>query len=122
VAPGPKAPSQARVLIETELRKWSVGLLVIGALSIALSGFLDPIWGVGLIILAGLSFIIRHNGMFIVFGCLLCLAGAMNLAATGFESPGWAAFGILQIFWGVQEFRRFAKFNNMLNKERDAAA
>jgi len=108
--------------METELRKWSVGLLVVGGLSIVFAGFLDPIWGVGLILLAGLSFLIRHNGMFIVFGCLLCLAGVMNLTATDFKSPGWAAFGILQIFWGVQEFRRFAKFNEMLNKERDAAA
>ena len=50
VTPDPKAPSPARELMEAELRKWGVGLLVIGGLSIALSGFLDPIWGGGLII------------------------------------------------------------------------
>jgi len=116
VIEGQEAPSPARELMETELRKWGVGLMVIGGLSIALSDFLDPIWGGGLIILGILSFLIRHCAMFIVFGCLLVLAGLMNLAFGGVKSPGWAVFGVIQIIWGVQEFRRFAKFNEMLNK------
>jgi hypothetical protein len=116
------AYSAARQEMETELRKWGVGLCAIGGISILLSGFLDPVWGGALIVLGLLSFVIRKSGMFIVFGCVLLLAGLMNLLGGGLESGGWAIFGVLQVFWGVQEFRRFAKFHTMLREEHKARA
>ena len=105
--------------MEAEIRKWGVGLLIVGGLSIALAGFLDPEWGVGLIILGIMAFAIKHCAMFIVFGCVLLLAGLMNLAFGGLDSGGWAIFGVLQIIWGIQEFKRFAKFNKKLRQERN---
>ena len=40
----------------------------------------------------------------------------MNILA-GIRSGGWAVFGAFQIFWAVQEFRKFGKFRAALRNE-----
>ena len=110
--------SPVRQEMEAELKKWGIGLCAIGGLSVLLSGFLDPVWGVILIVLGGLSFVVRKCGMFIVFGCVLLLAGIMNLTSGGSGGSMWAVFGIFQVLWGLQEFQRFGKFRKMLAAER----
>jgi hypothetical protein len=114
------AYSPARLEMETELRKWGIALCVIGGISILLSGFLDPVWGVMLIVLGLLSLVVRKCGMFIVFGCVLILAGIMNLTSGGPGGSVWGFFGIFQVLWGIQEFKRFGTFRKLLAAERDA--
>ncbi len=113
-------PAGARQKMETELRSWGVGLLVVGVVSILWSSFLNPVWGVLLIILGVFSFLVRKCGMFIVIGCGLLLAGFMNIMV-GFGS-GWFVFGCLQIYWAVQEFKKYSHFAKMLREESATAA
>ena len=90
-----------------DLRGWGWGLLFIGVLSLILQEFLDPIWG-GLLIAAAITtFFIKHRGMFIVLGIALLSAAVMNILS---GLPGWIAFGLLQAYWAVQEFRKFPKY------------
>lgn len=107
-----------RAAMQKDLKGWCVALIIIGVVSIVLSGFLDPIWG-GVLIAAGIAgFLIRHRGMFIVYGVVLMLAAMMNII-TG--RPGWVVFGILQAWWSVQEFRKFSKYAGV-GDERDSAS
>jgi hypothetical protein len=105
----PPLPEEILTQMKKELKGWGIGLIVIGAISIVLSGFLDPIWG-GLLILIGvLTLIIQKRGMFIVIGIGLLLAGLLNILSGGLG--GWTVFGIVQIYWGVQEIRKFSKYS-----------
>jgi len=94
--------------IASDLRKWGIGLVVMGAISIAAPGFLDAAWGGLLIVLGVLSFIVRRPWLFAAIGCALLVAGVSNILG-GLESPGWIVFGVLQMGWAVGEFRNFAR-------------
>jgi hypothetical protein len=112
----PLTPAQTKQELKNELKKWGFGLVVTGALSIFMPEFLNPVWGALLILLGILSFVIRKCGMFIVIGCGLLLVGLMNIFA-GIESIGWSVFGVLQIIWAIQEFRRYARYRTLLRQE-----
>lgn len=93
--------------MKKDLRSWGFGLIVIGIISIVLAGFLDPIWGGVLIVLGLLTLFIQRRGMFIVIGIALCLARIINITM---GSGGWTIFGFFQLYWGVQEIRKFWKY------------
>ncbi len=97
--------------MQKELHGWGIGLIAIGFISIFLIDFLDPGWGVVLIVLGILSLAVKKRGMFIAIGAGLLLVGLMNIGI-GSESgsTGWVIFGILQLYWGVQEIRKFKKY------------
>lgn len=80
-------------------------LIVLGILHFVLAGFLDPGWGAVLIVLGILNLLIRRRGMFIVNGLSLVLVGLLNTFLV--SAGGWTVFGLLQMYWGVQEIRRF---------------
>jgi hypothetical protein len=92
-----------------DLQSWGIGLLLVGVVSIIFSGFLDPIWGVLLIVVGILTLAIKARGMFILIGILLTLAGIMNM----FGGGGWLAFGVLQIYLGIMEFVKYGKYANV---------
>lgn len=98
--------TQIRDALKKDLRGWGGGLIIMGIISFLLSGFLDPIWGGILIAIGVATLIIQQRGMFIIIGIGLVLAGIMNISAGG----GWKIFGFLQIYWGVQEIRKFNKY------------
>ena len=94
-----------------DLRSWGIGLIVMGVLHFALAGFLEPLWGVVLIIIGILSLALRERGMFLVIGGALLLAGIWNIATSLAEGGGgWTIFGALQLYWGVKEMRKFARY------------
>lgn len=95
--------------MKSDLRGWGVGLIVIGVISIALAGILDPIWGVLLIGLGAVTLLVRHRGMFIALGVALFLAGIINIALTG-GSIFWVVFGLMQFRWGLQEIAKFSAY------------
>ena len=105
----PPLPEEILAQMKKELKGWGIGLIVIGAISIVLSGFLDPVWGGLLIVIGVLTLIIQKRGMFIVIGIGLLLAGLLNILSGGLG--GWTVFGILQIYWGIQEIRKFSKYS-----------
>lgn len=93
-----------------DLRGWGVGLLIMGVLHFFIP-LLAAQWGIVLIVLGILSFIVMHRGMFIALGCCLILVGLMNLAGSLDAGPGfWSVFGCLQIYWGIKEMAKFARY------------
>ena len=95
--------------MKKDLRGWGFGLIVLGIAHFVLAGFLDPAWGVVLIVIGVLAILVKQRGMFIMIGIALLLAGIMNIGAGG-EFGGWTIFGFLQLYWGVQEIRKFWKY------------
>jgi hypothetical protein len=119
--PDVAAQARDRAGMEQDLRGWGLGLMAMGGISILSSlfaGFLDPYWG-GLLMAVGvLALIIRRRGMFIAIGVVLLLAGALNLLSGlgglfGGAVQGsifWTVFGGAQLYWGVQEIRKFGRY------------
>lgn len=99
-------PKKTDVEMKNELRKWGIGLIILGALHLIISGFLDPIWGVLIAGIGVLNILIPKRGMFIVNGIAIIIAGLMNASAGG----GWTMFGMLQFVWGIQEIRKFREY------------
>jgi len=91
-----------------ELRTWGVALIVLGGIHFLLSGFLDPTWGIVLVVLGVLNLAIRARGMFIANGLALLAVGLMNIFSGGLG--GWTAFGVLQLYWGGKELLKFGKY------------
>jgi hypothetical protein len=101
----------AREAMLKDLSNWGGGLILIGIAHIAFASFLDPGWGVILIILGVLVLAIKTRAMFVVIGLGLWLAAYSNLTAgiSGF----WFIFGIMQIFWGLQEMAKFLRYRGL---------
>ena len=94
-----------------DLSSWGGGLILIGIAHIVFASFLDPAWGVILIILGVLVLAIKTRVMFVVIGLGLWLAAYSNLTAgvSGF----WFIFGIMQIYWGLQEMAKFLRYRGL---------
>ena len=92
--------------MKKDLQGWGIGLIVIGGISIALRNFLNPVWGVLLIIVGIITLASPSRSMFIVLGLMLLFVGVMNMLGGG----GWMIFGLLQIFWGVSELIKYGKY------------
>ena len=90
-----------------ELRGWGVALILIGVAQFFIP-FLDPLWAFVVVPLGVLSLFIGHRGMFIPIGAALVVVGLLNILGGGFG--GWTVYGAAQIFWGVQEFRKFEEY------------
>jgi len=101
--------------MKESLRKWGIGLIVLGIAHLVLTNFLDPLWGSIIIILGILNLIIKKRGMFIANGAALLLVGIMNILGTILPEGGgfgWLIFGVLQLVWGIQEIRKFKLYAN----------
>ena len=90
-----------------ELRGWGITLILIGVAQFFIP-LLDPLWAFVVVPLGVLSLFIGHRGMFIPIGSALVLIGLLNILGGGFG--GWTVYGAAQIFWGVQEFRKFEEY------------
>lgn len=104
-----QTPEKTVADMKKDLRSWGFGLIAIGVISIVLK-FLDPVWGGVLIVIGVLTLLIQRRTMFITIGICLLLAGIMNIGSGSGEFGGWTIFGILQIYWGIQEIRKFWKY------------
>jgi len=93
--------------MQSEINSWSWGLLAMGVISLLLSWFLNPAWGVVLIGTGIAAMMVKKRFMFIVFGVVLVFAGITNLSVGG----GWMLFGGLQCYWGIQEFIKYSAYS-----------
>lgn len=101
--------------MKEELRKWGIGLIVIGFAHLVFNGILDPVWGAIIIILGVFNLLIEKRGMFIANGIALLLVGTMNIflgesSIFDGEFGGWIVFGFCQLLWGVQEIQKFGQY------------
>jgi hypothetical protein len=103
--------------LKQELTGWGLGLILMGVLSIALSQYLNPIWGGVLAVIGALVLIVRRRIMFVLIGLCLIAAGLLNLATRGL-SP-WALFAALQIYLGIRQvlkYRDLASTSDLTSK------
>jgi len=103
---------QVYSLIRRDVRAWGIGLILTGLTSIVFAGFLDPIWGKLLVLIGALSVIAPLRGMFIVFGIGFLVAGVANIFSGSLD--GWTFFGLLQIYWAYQQFRKYLVLSAIL--------
>lgn len=97
----PGSELAAREAMARDLTSWGQGLILMGFAHIVFASFLDPVWGVIIIFLGALTRAIKTPGMFIVIALELWFAAFINITAGDFGF--WTAYGILQIFWGLQQ-------------------
>lgn len=104
----PVAPPASGLGLGRELRKWGIGLIILGVAHFVLAEFLDPTWGAVIIVLGIANLAVRHAAMFVVNGLALMLVGILNIAAGGTGS--WSIFGVMQLYWGVREIRKYSRY------------
>ena len=97
--------------LKKDLRGWGISLVLLGIAHLVFAKFLDPIWGVIIIVLGALNFVIVHRAMFVANGISLIVVGVMNVI-NGLVGANtlWATFGVFQAFWGVQEILKFGRY------------
>jgi len=99
--------------MEQDLRGWGVGLLIMGGLHFVIPIFARE-WGFVLIPLGLLSLFVRRRGMFIVIGLSLIFVGLLNIVASLKGGTGfWPVYGGLQIYWGIKEIAKFEKYGRL---------
>jgi|WetSurMetagenome_2_1015567.scaffolds.fasta_scaffold74332_3 hypothetical protein len=108
--------------MKKDLREWGFGLIFIGLVSLnfdyvnIFGAFLDPGWGLFLIVIGILSLLVKNRSMFIIIGISLILAGISNIYESRNDlSKFWIIFGILQLYWGAQEIRKFGLYSKISN-------
>jgi hypothetical protein len=95
-----------------ELRKWALGLLFIGFMSLMLFDVLDPLWGLILIDVGIVVFLFRVRPMFLVAGLVVIVAGILN---TFVHDLGLGTIvGIAQAVCGFVQIGRFNYYKNAL--------
>lgn len=93
--------------MKNDLRGWGIGLIIIGVAQYFLP-FLDTMWAFVIVPLGILSLFLAHRALFIAIGAALVVVGLLNILSGGFGT--WTIYGGAQIYWGVQEFRKFEKY------------
>lgn len=97
-------PEFVRGVIAQETRSWGLWLLVMGFVQLIASNFLDPVWGVVLILLAAASIYFRSAAMLPVCGVTMAWAMISNISS---GNPRWIMFGLLQAYWSFKTFKQF---------------
>jgi hypothetical protein len=113
---------QVPVEMDERLKKWGIGLIILGVIHILASQFLDPVWGGIIIILGILNLVIKKRGMFVANGIALLLVGLLNILSGFLDDPVnffWGVFGIVQLIWGIQEIRKYKLYDNDQKTEND---
>ena len=100
--------------MHSDLRRWTISSLVIGALSVFVGGTFDPVWGVVMIVIAILAWQIKLPAMFVLYGVLMAWAAVMNgLGVLMGGSAIWMALSFLQVYWAYSIFKRWKKYNDL---------
>jgi hypothetical protein len=92
--------------VRDDLHNWGLGLIGLGIVHFVFSNFLNPVWGVVIVVIGAINLVFPLRGMFIVNGLVLFVAGLMNISSvTAYE--GWGKFGLFQLGWGILEMRKY---------------
>ncbi len=101
-------PDKTVADMKRDLRVWGLMLVAIGIIGIMSSGFMDPVWGIVLVVFGASAMGIQERSMFIPIGMALLMAGVINLSAGEFGI--WTVFGLLMIILGAQEIRTVRRY------------
>jgi hypothetical protein len=90
-------------LMYQNIRSWSIWTLVIGAASIFSGSFLDPVWGIMLLVTAAISWFSRLPTIFAMYAVVIGWAAFNNaISQIGGGNLGWLIFAALQVLWFFQ--------------------
>jgi ribosomal protein S27E len=84
--------------LEKEIKSEGKSMIFVGVIQILSFGFLDPLWGVILIIIGVLCFVIVNRIMLVVSSLIVLVAGTFNFFVGGF----WSIFAIFQLLIGLK--------------------
>lgn len=98
-------PDALRSLIASQVQAWGGGFLLMGAVQLIPGTNLDHVWGVILILAAGMSFYFNNAALLPAYGVLLAWAALSNLLSGEWL---WIGFAVLQTYWVFQTFQQFA--------------
>lgn len=102
---------------KNEIRGWAIPLILIGVAHLIFRNFLNPIWGIVLIVLGIVNLAIPVPAMVIVNGLALIVVGISNIftiCATG--NHYWAMLGLFQIGLGVSEIGKYKRYSRSVKK------
>ncbi len=87
-----------REQLEKEIKSEGKSMIFVGVIQIISLGFLDPLWGIMLIIVGVLCFIIVSRVMLVISSLIVLIAGAFNFFVGGL----WSLFAIFQLVIGLK--------------------
>jgi hypothetical protein len=103
-------PNKTVVHMKRDLRIWGTVIVAIGISGIMLSGFMDPVWGIVLVIFGASALGIQERSMFVPLGMALIFAGLINVTVGGYGIE--SIFGLLLIVLGAQEIRTIRTYGS----------
>jgi hypothetical protein len=98
------AEQLSRTQMRNYVRQSGIGWLFVAAIQFVFSGFLSMEWGIVCLVLGLLSIALPYRGMLVLNGLAMMGIGVVNATGQG----GMQIFGVMQVFWGFKELRRFA--------------
>ncbi|TAK34853.1 MAG: hypothetical protein EPO21_08225 [Chloroflexota bacterium] len=115
VFPAQLAPVYAQTVhqMRKEIGSWGKWLMGVGIVSLVLNNFLDPTWGIVLILAGLLSFKIKEPCLLIVYGCTLVWAAILNIASA---SPSVAGVMGVQLILAFTVFSRYPRYDRAFRK------
>lgn len=99
--------SELQEAVLKEIQSWGFVLLILGAVHIFASGFLNSSWGILLIVVGLASFYFRSSAMLVVYAVTLAWAGISNVMS---GEGGWIFFSLIQGYLAFRIFRQYFNF------------
>ncbi len=93
--------------IAPDLRKWGIGLIILGVIQLAITEWQPVSWGSVLILVGLASFLFHEASMYVIYGVTVGWAAFNNLVS---GSLAWMGFAAVQIYITVQLFRKFGDY------------
>jgi hypothetical protein len=91
-----------------DISSWGTSSLVLGAVHLFASGTLNPGWGITLLAVGGLSFLVKEASMFVMYAVALVWVGISNILLLNWGL--WTIFGGYQIYLGIMLFQKFRNY------------
>lgn len=102
------ASDDRRAAMRRDLRGGGVWLMLCGVVQVVLSSFLDPAWGMILLVVGALIVLVPIRAMYLVVALGMLISALANLL--GDEIDGFTFLGMLQVYWTWQQVRSFRKY------------
>ncbi len=96
--------------LDKHVRSWAIWSLLLGVVHLVANQFLNPYWGILLIVVGLISFYFRASSMFVVYAVTLLWAAFSNATSGG---TGWVAFSLIQLIMVFSVLRDFFRFRNV---------
>lgn len=105
------------------LRKWGIGLIILGLLHLLLADIFFAAWGIMIVLLGIANLSVQRRGMFIANGVALLFVGLLNIAGA-LQSAAWFwfGFGLFQLVWGAAEITKFRHYAGVQIKDESKIA